>query len=171
MQTRRSRKRIICTPIGIIHSEHRVPEETPAQPAFARDCSGRVEVFPEYAEGLKDLEGFSHLILLYHFHKAADTKLTVKPCLVDMPKGVFATRHPSRPNHIGLSIVRLTSVEGATLHIEDVDILDGSPLLDIKPYVPQFDQVADARRGWTASVPEEVSRQRGRRGYRPKKPE
>lgn len=157
---------IRCTPIGIIHSEHVVSEETPIQPVCARGCSGYAEIFPEYEDGLKDLDGFSHIILLYLFHRAGAPKLIVPPFTDDTPKGVFSTRHPQRPNHIGLSVVRLLRIEGTRLHVEDVDILDGTPLLDLKPYIPRFDCVENACGGWTERIAEKTAYQRGRRGYR-----
>lgn len=156
---------VTYTPIGVIHSDHHVAAETPIQPAFARGCPGRVEIRQEYAEGLKDLDGFSHVILLYHLDRAGAPELTVAPFLDDAPRGVFATRSPRRPNPIGLSVVRLLRVEGTTLHLEDVDTLDGTPLLDIKPYVPRFDRVENPRGGWTQAIDEEAARQRGRRGF------
>ena len=135
-------------PIGIIHSPFKDIEGMPIQPTGAANIQGTVEVSPELAEGLKDLEGFSHIILLYHFHRVREAKLVVTPFMDSEPHGVFATRAPKRSNPIGLSIVRLISVERNILHIENVDILDGTPLLDIKPYVPEFDQPAVERVGW-----------------------
>jgi tRNA-Thr(GGU) m(6)t(6)A37 methyltransferase TsaA len=135
-------------PIGIIHSPFKEPKGTPIQPAGAKGINGTVDIFPEYAEGLKDIEGFSHIILLYHFHLSKRSALIVKPYMDNEAHGVFATRGPSRPNPIGISIVRLVKVEGNTLHIQDVDIVDGTPLLDIKPYVPEFDVREVARIGW-----------------------
>ena len=141
-------KEITYTPIGIIHSPFKEPKGTPIQPAAAGGIAGRVEVFPQYAEGLKDIEGFSHLILLYHFHVAKKASLQEKPFMDNEKRGVFAIRAPSRPNPIGISVVRLVSVEGNILHIKDVDILDSTPLLDIKPYVPEFDAREADKTGW-----------------------
>ena len=134
--------------IGVIHSGFKEPKGTPIQPEGARDSGGTVEVFQEYAEGLKDIEGFSHIILLYHFHLSRKGSLKVKPFMEDQLHGVFATRAPARPNPVGISIVRLVNVEGNVLHIQDVDIIDGTPLLDIKPYVPEFDIREVERTGW-----------------------
>ncbi len=134
-------------PIGIIHSPYTDPQEAPIQGHFS-EARGEIELFPEYEEGLKDIEGFSHLILLYYFHQAKGYSLSVKPFLDDTPKGLFATRHPARPNPIGLSVVRLLERRGNTLQIAEVDLLDGTPLLDIKPYVPQFDERKGATAGW-----------------------
>jgi tRNA-Thr(GGU) m(6)t(6)A37 methyltransferase TsaA len=136
------------TPIGIVHSSFKEPEGTPIQPPGARGVAGSVELFPEYVEGLKDLAGFSHIILIYHFHLAKSPSLLVKPFMDDEPHGIFAVRAPSRPNPIGISVVRLVKVQANVLHIEDVDIIDGTPLLDIKPYVPEFDPPSVERRGW-----------------------
>jgi len=135
-------------PIGTIHSPFKDIEDMPIQPAGAANVRGTVEVLPELAEGLKDLEGFSHIILLYHFHRVQEAKLVVIPFMDSEPHGVFATRAPKRPNPIGLSVVRLVSIEGNILYIENVDILDGTPLLDIKPYVPEFDRPAVEGVGW-----------------------
>jgi len=135
-------------PIGIIHSPFKEPKGTPIQPSGAKGINGTVEIFPDYAEGLKDLEGFSHIILIYHFHLSKKSSLKVKPYLDDEVHGVFAMRGPSRPNPIGISTVHLLRVEGTTLHIQDVDIVDGTPLLDIKPYVPEFDIREVQRTGW-----------------------
>ena len=135
-------------PIGVIHTAFMSLEGMPIQPAGAPAVRGEVDVFPEYAEGLRDLNGFSHVMLLYHFHEAAASKLLVTPFLDSEPHGVFATRAPTRPNPIGLSVVKLSSIEGHTLHVENVDILDGTPLLDIKPYVPEFDHHPADRVGW-----------------------
>jgi tRNA-Thr(GGU) m(6)t(6)A37 methyltransferase TsaA len=153
-------------PIGVIHSEHTIAEETPIQPTYAKGCRGRAEIFPEYEEGLRDLEGFSHIYLIYHLHRSKSVKLKVKPFLQDIERGVFATRAPSRPNAIGLSIVELVSREGNILYLDDVDILDGTPLLDIKPYTAKFDRVETHRNGWQDEVDEETARRRGQRGYR-----
>ncbi|MBE9570654.1 MAG: tRNA (N6-threonylcarbamoyladenosine(37)-N6)-methyltransferase TrmO [Proteobacteria bacterium] len=135
-------------PIGVIHSPFKKPKGTPIQPAAAKGISGTVEVFPEYAEGLKDVEGFSHIILIYHFHLSSGSSLTAKPYMDSKERGVFAMRGPSRPNPIGISIVRLVGIEGGILHIQDVDIVDGTPLLDIKPYVPEFDIREGGKTGW-----------------------
>jgi tRNA-Thr(GGU) m(6)t(6)A37 methyltransferase TsaA len=154
---------VTLQPIGIIHSPHTTPEKTPIQPAFARGIAGRVDVDSAYAEGLVDLEGFSHIWLIYLLDRAGRPRLTVKPFLEDVPHGVFATRAPCRPNPIGMSVVRLVRREGCTLHVEDVDILDGTPLLDIKPYVGRFDRRDDIRCGWVDRVDEAEAKQRGKR--------
>ena len=135
-------------PIGIIHSPFKEVQGMPIQSTGARGVKGTVEVFAEYCPGLKDIDGFSHIILLYHFHLAGDYSLEARPFLDRETHGVFAMRGPARPNPIGLSIVRLCKVENCTLHIEDVDIVDGTPLLDIKPYVPDFDRREAERVGW-----------------------
>ena len=135
-------------PLGIIHSQFKEPKGTPIQPVAAKGIDGTVEVFPEYVEGLKDLEGFSHIILIYHFHLSKKSSLKVKPFMDNQMHGVFSTRAPSRPNSIGISVVRLYMIERNTLYIRDVDIIDGTPLLDIKPYVPEFDVRAVDKIGW-----------------------
>jgi tRNA (adenine37-N6)-methyltransferase len=135
-------------PIGFIRSPFSNLEGMPIQPTGAAGVQGRVELLPEYRAGLKDIEGFSHLILLYLFHRSSGFQLDVVPFLDNQPRGLFATRAPRRPNPIGLSIVRLDSVENGILHVQDVDILDGTPLLDIKPYVPVFDRRDQVRTGW-----------------------
>ena len=135
-------------PIGVIYSPFKEPKGTPIQPAGARGIDGTVEVFPEYAEGLKDIEGFSYIILICHFHLSRGWSLEVKPFMDDQLHGLFATRAPARPNPIGISTVRLVRVEENILHIQDIDIVDGTPLLDIKPYVPEFDVRDVAKTGW-----------------------
>jgi tRNA-Thr(GGU) m(6)t(6)A37 methyltransferase TsaA len=135
-------------PIGIVRSPFKDVNGMPIQPTGARGITGTVEVEPEYADGLKDIEGFSYIILIYHFHLSVGYSLKVKPFLDDRQRGLFSTRAPRRPNPIGMSIVRLIKVEGCTLHIEDVDIVDGAPLLDIKPYVPEFDVREVEKTGW-----------------------
>lgn len=154
---------VVLQPIGVLRTPHRVPERTPVQPVYARGCSGLAEVWPAYRAGLRDLDGFSHVLLLYHLHRAGPAQLTVHPFTGDRPCGVFATRHPQRPNALGLSLVRLLGVEAGVLRLLDVDMLDGSPLLDIKPFVPRFDLVENARGGWTEAVDEAIARQRGER--------
>jgi tRNA-Thr(GGU) m(6)t(6)A37 methyltransferase TsaA len=152
--------------IGVIRSGHLAVEETPIQPAYAKGCKGRAEIFPEFAEGLRDLEGFSHVYLIYHFHRAGPARLIVKPFLQDVERGVFATRAPCRPNAIGLSVVELVCREGNVLHLEGVDILDGTPLLDIKPYTAKFDRFDTTRNGWQDEINGEIARLLGRRGYK-----
>jgi tRNA-Thr(GGU) m(6)t(6)A37 methyltransferase TsaA len=135
-------------PIGIIHSPFPTTKGVPIQPGAAVGVAGIVEVFAEYAEGLLHVDGFSHVMLCYHFHLSKGACLHVTPFLDDHLHGVFATRAPSRPNPIGISIVRLVCVQGNSLHILDVDIVDGTPLLDIKPYVPAFDIREVTKSGW-----------------------
>ena len=156
---------ITYSPIGVIHSPHTRAVETPIQPVYARGIAGTAEIFPQYVEGLRDLDGFSHVYLLVHFHQAGEARLLVTPFLDDTPRGVFATRAPRRPNPIGLSVVRLVRIEGCVLHLEDVDLLDGTPLLDVKPYVPRFDLREGIRTGWQENVDEATARVRGRRQY------
>ncbi len=153
-------------PIGVIHSEHTVAEKTPIQPVYAKGCKGQVRIFEEFSVGLSDLEGFSHIYLLYHFHQATPAQLLVKPFLQDAERGVFATRAPCRPNAIGLSIVKLMRREGNILHVEDVDILDGTPLLDIKPYAAKFDLYDVTKSGWQDEIDENTANQRGKRDYK-----
>jgi len=139
---------IVYRPIGVIRTPFKSPVGVPIQPPAGRGVRGVVEVFPEYVEGLKDLEGFSYIILIYHFHLVKRYSLRVTPYMDSEARGVFATRAPARPNPIGISIVKLVKIEGNKLYIEDVDIVDGTPLLDIKPYVPEFDYRPNARIGW-----------------------
>ena len=135
-------------PIGIIHSPFKDRKGTPIQPIGGEGVNAKVEIFPEYVEGLQDLEGFSHIILPYHCHLSKAYRLKVKPFLDDVERGLFATRAPARPNPIGLSVVRLIQIERATLFVQDIDIIDKTPLLDIKPFVPDFDLRKVARTGW-----------------------
>ena len=150
-------------PIGYVCSEHKDASTTPIQPEYAQGCRGRAEILPQYEEGLRDLEGFSHIYVIYHFHKAGPPSLVVTPFLDDMPRGVFSTRSPRRPNPIGFSLVRLVKREGNVLLLDDVDMLDGTPILDIKPFVPRFDYRENARAGWQEHVDENVAQLRGRR--------
>jgi tRNA-Thr(GGU) m(6)t(6)A37 methyltransferase TsaA len=152
-------------PIGYIRSEHTEARRTPIQPVYAVGCRGKAEILAEFEEGLRDLEQFSHIIIICHFHRAGEPRLTVKPFLEDISRGVFATRAPSRPNPIGFSLVRLVKREGNTLFLDDVDMLDGTPILDIKPFVPRFDYRENARSGWQDNVDDETAFRRGRRDY------
>lgn len=137
-------------PIGVIHSPFASSEGTPIQPAGAAGVTGTVEMFEDYRGGLNDLDGFSHIILIYYFHRSDGFNLQVVPFLDNRPRGLFSTRVPKRPNQIGLSVVQLDRIENGTLVVQNIDILDGTPLLDIKPYVPDFDSYADSdtRTGW-----------------------
>ncbi|MBN1948852.1 MAG: tRNA (N6-threonylcarbamoyladenosine(37)-N6)-methyltransferase TrmO [Candidatus Cloacimonetes bacterium] len=144
-------RKIEYHPIGIIHTPFTELQEIPIQPRFAAGIKGTIEVFPEYREGLQDLEGFSHIILLYHLHRSNGYKLKVIPFLDDTERGLFATRAPRRPNPIGLSVVRLQGIREGVLQIENVDMMDGTPLLDIKPYIPEFDGREEIRIGWLES--------------------
>ena len=135
-------------PIGKIYTHYKEKRGVPFQGVFDPESKGRVEIFKEFETGLADIEGFSHLIFLYLFDRAEGYDLVCRPYMEDKLHGVFATRAPKRPNQIGLSIVRLESREGRTLHVAEVDMLDGTPLLDIKPFVPAFDHRENARVGW-----------------------
>jgi tRNA-Thr(GGU) m(6)t(6)A37 methyltransferase TsaA len=140
----------VMRPIGIIHSPFKEKQETPIQPSRSHE-TGIVEVYPEFLDGLQDLEGFSHIYLLYVFHESSGYSLRVKPFLDASERGLFSTRYPARPNPIGLSVVRLEELRGNRLVIEGIDVLDGTPLLDIKPYVPEFDVRLETRSGWHAN--------------------
>ncbi len=157
---------ILYWTIGIIHSEHTIAENTPIQPVYAKGCKGYVELYPEFVEGLRDLSGFSHIYLIYHFHKSREVKLIVKPYLQDVDRGIFSTRAQFRPNPIGLSVVELLGIEGNILHLDGVDILDGTPLLDIKPYTAKFDLRNVTKNGWQDEVDQETAEKRGKRGHR-----
>ncbi len=133
--------------IGVIYTLFKTKEETPIQP-FKSEAEGRIEIFPKYAEGLDGIEQFSHVILVYYFHKIKDERLKVKPYLDNNIHGVYATRHPHRPNHIGISTVKLLRRDENILYVGQIDIVDGSPLLDIKPYVSAFDRRDNVKNGW-----------------------
>lgn len=141
-------KEITYKPIGIIHSPFKEVTGMPIQPSGAEGIAGTIEIEPRYVNGLKDLEGFSHIFLIYHFHLAEGYSLQVKPFMDDNLHGIFSTRAPRRPNPIGISVVRLVKIEGNTLHIEGIDVVDETPLLDIKPYAPEFDVRRAERIGW-----------------------
>jgi len=150
-------------PIGVIRSPHTDAAKCPIQPRYARGIEGRIEIDAAFEEGLDDLDGFSHVVLLFHFHRAKPYRLKVVPFLDDAVRGVFSTRAPSRPNPIGMSVVRLLRREGRVLHIADVDVLDGTPLLDIKPHIERFGVEGPVRCGWQEAVDEAVAERRGRR--------
>lgn len=141
---------ITYTPIGVVRSPFTMLEGMPLQSVAAQGIPGFIELEPAFRAGLKDLEAFSHLILLTHLHRMTGYALEVTPYLDDQAHGVFATRSPRRPNPLGLSVVRLIAIEDGRLLIEDVDVLDGTPLLDLKPYVPAFDARETDRIGWFA---------------------
>jgi tRNA-Thr(GGU) m(6)t(6)A37 methyltransferase TsaA len=151
--------------IGVIHSPFAALDGMPIQPTGETSAAGTVEVNPELTEGLRDLDGFSHVILLYHFHRTNKVELTVTPFLSSEQRGVFATRAPARPNSIGISVVELVKIEDNILHVENLDILDGSPLLDIKPYVPDFDAPPETRVGWLEAARGKVSSTRSDRRF------
>jgi tRNA-Thr(GGU) m(6)t(6)A37 methyltransferase TsaA len=148
------------TPIGIIRTPFTDPAGMPIQPSGAAGVCGTVEVFSEYQAGLKDLDGFSHVVLIYVFHRSAGFKLQVVPLLDTEPRGLFATRAPNRPSPIGLSVLQLERIEGGILYVQNVDMLDGTPLLDIKPYVPEFDSPMNVRAGWLEHARKTVDKKR-----------
>ena len=149
-------KKIVCAdiqnklelhPIGVIHTPINAPGDAPVQGRLGK-IAGEIELHPEYEDALLDIETLSHLIVLYAFHRAKPVRLQVTPYLDTQLRGLFACRAPSRPNPIGFTVVRLIERQGRILKVEGVDMLNGSPLLDLKPYVPDFDSVPDASRGW-----------------------
>jgi len=135
-------------PIGIIRTPYKDPKKVPIQGKFERSVKGRIELFTKYRPGLKDIEGFSHLILIYYFHKAKKEKILAQPFLEDTTHGIFAIRSPMRPNHIGISVVKLEKVADNGLTFSEVDILDKTPLLDIKPYISYYDSRKNVKNGW-----------------------
>lgn len=147
-------------PIGTIHTPFTTLENMPIQPKGAKNVEGRLELLPNLAEGLKDLEGFSHIYLIYQFHKAIRTELSVIPFMDTEPRGVFSTRSPLRPNHIGLSLVEVVTVHENIVTVRGADVLSGTPLLDIKPFIPAFDQVKEARSGWMTKSESDVCQKR-----------
>lgn len=151
-------EKITYNPIGVIHSPFKDIKGMPIQPAAAKGTAGTIEIKPEYIDGLQNIEGFSHIILIYHFHLSKGYSLKVKPFLDENLRGVFATRAPRRPNPIGISAVKLVKAEGTVLYIEDIDIADGTPLLDIKPYVPEFDASGKKKLGWLSKKTDRVSK-------------
>ncbi|MCK4888183.1 MAG: tRNA (N6-threonylcarbamoyladenosine(37)-N6)-methyltransferase TrmO [Planctomycetes bacterium] len=134
--------------IGLVHSPFKQVEGVPIQPTAAKDVKGTIEIKQQFAEGLSDLDGFSHIVVLFGFHLSTGCKLKVKPFLDDNLRGVFSTRAPNRPSQIGLSIVTLEKVKGRTLHISGMDMIDGTPILDIKPYLPMLNPNGDIKIGW-----------------------
>jgi tRNA-Thr(GGU) m(6)t(6)A37 methyltransferase TsaA len=147
--------------IGVIRSPWTAACGTPVQPAFAEGARGQVVIDPLYAEALTDIEGFDRLWLICWLDRAGPYRPLVTPYLDDRLHGVFATRSPTRPNPIGLSVVRLVERRGCTLEVADLDVLDGTPLLDLKPYVPRFDSWT-GRAGWLDGAPAETTRDDGR---------
>ncbi len=147
-------------PIGVLNSPHKNIADMPIQPSGAAGITGTITLKEQYLDGLKDLKGFSHIYVLYHFHQAKAAQLIVTPFMDKDSHGIFATRAPRRPNAIGLSVLRLTKIDGCQLQIENVDILDGTPILDIKPYVPDFDQVTVEKIGWLEQTKNNVTEHR-----------
>ena len=140
--------KIEFTPIGIIHTPFKTVENIPIQPAAGAGFEGWIEIFNEYKEGLSDLDGFSHIYLIFYLHKSISYKLKVIPFLDTVERGIFSTRSPARPNPVGLSIVEIISIKENIIRIKGIDILDGTPLVDIKPYVPDFEITTNIKKGW-----------------------
>lgn len=144
-------------PIGTVHTPYTNLEQMPIQPKGAADTIGTLVVHEAYQEGLKDLDGFSHVYILYHFHKATRSELLVTPFMDTEIRGVFATRSPLRPSHIGMSVTQIISIQNNIVTLKGIDVLDGTPLLDIKPYIPQFDAVSNVKTGWMCKDESEVA--------------
>ena len=166
MKQRKNLMEIAYKPIGIIHSPFNCLEGMPIQPASDMSREGFLEVFPEFIDGLKDIEGFSHIYILYHFHKVQQANLIVTPFLDKAPHGTFATRAPCRPNPIGLSLVKLVRVENNRVYIDRVDVLNETPLLDIKPYIPEFEHLHDVRVGWLEQSKQQVRVQKSDKRFK-----
>jgi tRNA-Thr(GGU) m(6)t(6)A37 methyltransferase TsaA len=147
-------------PIGVIHTPFDRLDGMPIQPSGAADVEGTIVINPEYEQGLTDLDGFSHIIVLFVFHRSNGFELMVKPFLDDQKRGLFSTRAPRRPNPIGLSIVRLVRIEGSRLTIRGADMLNQTPVVDIKPYVPGFDKQEDIRTGWLEKAAQQARSKR-----------
>jgi tRNA-Thr(GGU) m(6)t(6)A37 methyltransferase TsaA len=162
--------KITYKPIGIIHSPFKAPANIPIQHTGAKGEIGTIEIFDEYAEGLRDLEGFSHIMLLYHLHQAEYFKLRVIPFLDTVERGIFSTRAPVRPNPIGLTIVKLIKIEGNIITVENIDMIEGTPLLDIKPCLPIIDDLQDIKLGWLTGKIDKFSNTRSDDQFN-KKPE
>ncbi len=161
--------RFVFQSIGIIHSPHKEISKIPIQPVFCNDIEGTIILNNRYIDGLKDLQGFSHIYLFYYFNHSQKTCLRLKPYLSDHEHGIFATRAPHRPNKLGMSLVRLDRIENNTLYVKDLDILDGTPLLDIKPYIQRFDSREDVKSGWQDTVLNDVATVRGLRDFKSQK--
>lgn len=153
-------------PIGTIYSQHKEISRIPIQPVFCNDIEGSIVLETEYVEGLRGLEEFSHIYLFYYFHESRKVCLHLKPYLSDRDQGIFATRAPHRPNKLGMSLVRLMSIKENVLHLKDIDILDGTPLFDIKPYIQRFDSREKVRSGWQDKIPDDIAVSRGVREYK-----
>jgi tRNA (adenine37-N6)-methyltransferase len=139
---------IIINPIGVIRTPHTDIKNMPIQPIAAEGIKGYIELLPEYAAGLKDLEGFSHITLVYRFHKIEGFELEVIPFMDTEKRGIFSCKAPKRPNAIGISTVKLVAIKGNIIHVEQVDMLDGTPLIDIKPFYPRYDNRENVTIGW-----------------------
>jgi tRNA-Thr(GGU) m(6)t(6)A37 methyltransferase TsaA len=161
-----SNERFAFRPIGIIHSPHKELARIPIQPVFCDGIEGTVIVNAPYAAGLKGLEEFSHIFLFYYFHQSRRVRLQVKPYLSDEEYGIFATRAPHRPNRLGMSLVSLVKIENNILHVRDIDIMDSTPLLDIKPYIQRFDSIESVKSGWQDSISDDVASSRGVRNFK-----
>ena len=151
---------IVLGPIGIIHTPFEKPVGVPIQGALRLDIEGTIEVFSEFQEGLKDIEGFSHLIVIYHFHLTEGYSLIARPFLDDTPRGVFAIRGPRRPNPIGMTVVRLKKRLDNVLYVRGVDMVDETPLLDIKPYFPDIDAHQTEKVGWMGNRLKSVGKEK-----------
>lgn len=156
-------EKICYEPIGYVRSIHKDPEKMPVQPIYADGFQGYVEIKPEFVEGLKFLEDFSHIFLIVHMHLKKEKKLKVVPFFHDQEKGIFATRSPARPNPIGLSLVRLERIEGNKIWINDLDLVDGTPVLDIKPFTKGLDSRQHSQDGWVEQIDPQEAREKGRR--------
>ncbi|HOP62680.1 MAG TPA: tRNA (N6-threonylcarbamoyladenosine(37)-N6)-methyltransferase TrmO [Spirochaetota bacterium] len=139
---------IVLRPVGEIHTPFKTVENMPVQPSAGREVEAEIEIYPEFAEGLSDIEGFSHIYVIFYLNRVKNHKLRVIPFLDTVEHGIFATRSPARPNPVGLSVAELVEVKGNILRIRGVDMLDGSPVIDIKPFVPDFDHCENVKRGW-----------------------
>jgi len=159
-------EKFVFQPIGFIHSPHKELTKIPIQAVFCEGIEGTVVLNARYIDGLKDLKGFSHIYLFYYFNKSQKTCLRVKPYLADEEHGIFATRAPHRPNKLGMSLVRLVRIEDNILYVSDIDILDGTPLLDIKPYIRRFDSRETVKSGWQDSVTDDEAAVRGLRDFK-----